>query len=86
MGLFATVAQRPRPTIHELHSVEESGNGRVQNRRSARIGQTVGHPEESSQHELRQNVTRPTLLLSRQYTAQGPRRTTLLPVSIVLRI
>lgn len=58
---------------------------RFQNRRSGRFGQTVGNPEESPFHELRQNVTCLTLLLSRQHLAQSARRTSLLPVSVCIR-
>lgn len=81
LGLPPAAAQRFHAALHELHRVEESRLRSVQNCRPTRAGQTLGHPEEPSVHELRQDVTGPAILLSSEHSAQGARRETLLPVS-----
>ena len=80
VGFPAAAAQRPEPALLALHRLEEPRNGRLQNHRSGRIGSPLGHPEEPSVHELRQDVQGPPLLLPGQHPPQSTRRTPLLPV------
>lgn len=82
MGLPAAATERSYTAVYELHRVEEQGHGRIQNCRSGRTGQTVGHSEESSINELRQNVASVAVLLPRQHFTEGSRRKALLPVSL----
>lgn len=81
VGFPTTVVERLTPAVHGLHCLEEPRLGCVQDCRPTGIGQAVGHPKESSEYELRQDVTCPSLLLPSQHTAESAGRATLLSVS-----
>lgn len=81
MGFPSATAERYPSAFHRLHSVEKPGDGCVQDCRSARSGQTVGHSEKSFVDELRQDVPGFALLLPSQHSQEGAGRETLLPVS-----
>ena len=81
MGFPATTAERSPAALQQLHCLEVSRYRRLQNRRSSRLSETLGHPEKSLVYELRQDVTCFALLLPRQHPEKGSGRETLLPVS-----
>lgn len=81
VGFPSATAERYPSAVHRFHSVEKPGDGRVQDCRSTRSRQTVGHTEKSFVDELRQDVPGIALLLPSQHSQEGAGRETLLPVS-----
>lgn len=63
MGLPSAVVERRQPAVHQLHRLEEPGDGRVQDCGPGRPRQALGNSKEPPLHELRQNVKSPQILL-----------------------
>lgn len=78
VGLPAAALERLSATLPRLHRVEGQGTRHIQNHRPASPCRPVGQTEESSEHELRQDVTRPALLLQSAHLAERARGETLL--------
>lgn len=79
MGVSAQAAAGPR-VLPAVHQVDEPGQGRLQARRLEGRLQAVGHAQEQTGHELRNDGARPPVLLPARNPGQGRRPAARVPV------
>lgn len=84
MGLLAAALERLPAALPRLHRVEGQGARHLQDHRPAPPRRPLGQAEEPPQHELRQDVASPALLLQGAHPAEGARGETLLQVGAAI--